>query len=229
MALTASPFNPQTGELLPVYRDAYLRGDLSRLHAQQVDAHLAKHRALGDDTWQRFHAMQQSGELVTPVGWMQGQMQRARTATKRTRNQIGALTAVAVCVGSMVFAGALKPTAPVNFPTATEATAGAPAAEASAVRMTMVRGKILNENGRPMIGATVIQKGSDNGVSTDANGEYALLVPAGRSTTLAYDYAGYTGDEVVVSSGVVRNMTLVPAFESATKPAHKTKRWFFFN
>lgn len=214
MSLTATPFDATTGALLPVYRDAYLRGDLSPATARLVDAHLQQNRALGEQTWQRFHDMQHTGEVVRSVGWMQRQLDLARTSPQRVRRQAAALAAVAVLVGGAVFANTTTP-------------AAAPAEAASMLRMTTVRGKILDENGRPLAGATVLEKGTQRGVSTNAEGEYVLLVPAGRPTTLAYGYGGYVDDEVQLTGNTVENRTLVPT--ATAKPARKAKRWFIFN
>ena len=223
MSLTASPFNPSTGELLPVYRDAYLRGDLSAAHTQAVDAHLKKNATLGTQTWQRFHEMAQTGEQVQAVGWMQRQMNLARTAPQRTRRQVTALAAVAVLIGGAVFAAG---TTPSTTPTAP--IANAPAETASTLRMATVRGRILNENGQPLIGATVLEKNSHRGVSTDANGEYTLTVPAGRATTLAYGYGGYVGEEVSISGNAkaMSAVTLVPNYEAPAKRVSKLRHWF---
>ena len=219
MPFTASPFDATTGQLLPVYRDAYLRGDLSQAHTRLVDAHLRQNPALGDQTWQRFHDMQQTGELVVPVGWMQRQLDLVRTSPQRVRRQAASLLAVAALVGGVVFANNTTPAMPPSL-------LGAASTEAtSAMRMTTVRGKILDENGRPLAGATVLEKGTQRGVSTNAEGEYALLVPTDRPTTLAYGYGGYADDEIQFTGNTVENRTLVPA----AKPARKARRWFFFN
>jgi hypothetical protein len=90
--------------------------------------------------------------------------------------------------------------------------------------MVTVRGRILNENGQPLVGATVLDKSSLRGVSTDARGEYVLLVPDGRSTTLAYGYGGYQDEAIHVRGSRTENVTLVPNSE-ASKPA---KRWLSF-
>lgn len=224
MKLTAYPFDTTTGELLPVYRDAYLRGDLSPAHTRLVDAHLKQNPTLGEQTWQRFHAMQQTGEVVVSVGWMQRQLDWARTSPQRVRRQAASLAAVTALVGGAVFA---NNTPPATLPSLSAAAPveAAPAEAASTMRMATVRGKILDENGRPLAGATVLQKGTQRGVSTNAAGEYALLVPAGRPITLAYGYGGYADDEIQVTGNTVENRTLVPA----AKPARKAKRWFFFN
>lgn len=219
MSLTASPFDATTGELLPVYRDAYLRGDLSQAHTRLVDAHLKKNPTLGNQTWKRFHDMQQTGEVVQSVGWIQQQLDRVRTSPQRVRRQAASLAIVAALVGGAVFANT---TTPVRLP---NLSANAPTEATSAMRMTTVRGKILDENGRPLAGATVLEKGTQRGVSTNADGEYMLLVPADRPTTLAYGYSGYADDEIQFTGNTVENRTLVPT----DKPTRKVKRWFFFN
>ncbi len=221
MYLTASPFDTNSGELLDVYRDAYLRGDLAPEHTLRVDAHLKKNATLGSQTWQRFHVMQQTGEQVQAVGWMQSQMHRMRTSPQRMRRQALAAVVGLVLVGGAVFAGTSAP----------GLSADGSLAPTSTTRMATVRGKILDENGRPLVGATVFEKSSSRGVSTDANGEYTLAVPADRSTTLAYGYGGYTDEEIRVSghARALDNVTLVPSYEVAAKPARKARHWFFFN
>ena len=226
MKLTASPFNSVTGDLLPVYRDAYLRGDLSLENTRLVDAYLKDDTNSGTQTWQRFHAMQQDGEQLHPVGWMQRQLNLMQTSPQRVRRQAMAAVAGLALVGGAVFAGT----------GATPATVGggddAPLAVTSTLRMSTLRGKILDENGHPLVGATVFEKGSRRGVSTDANGEYALAVPAGRPTTLAYGYGGYADDELRLntnSSGqALDNVTLVPNTEAPAKATRKARRWFLF-
>ncbi|WP_460503886.1 carboxypeptidase-like regulatory domain-containing protein, partial [Hymenobacter agri] len=102
-------------------------------------------------------------------------------------------------------------------------TASAAAAEASATRMVTVTGRILNEKGAPLVGATVFRKGTHFGASTDANGNYALRVPAAEaaSTTLQYGYAGYHDREVAASEVAPAGVSLQPRVE-------KRKHWLFF-
>ena len=213
MKLTAFPFDTTTGTLLPVYRDAYLRGDLSQENAQLVDAYLNNNDALGAQTWQRFHAMEQTGEQVQAVGWMQRQIKLARTSPQRVRRQVASLVAVAALIGGAVFANTTTP---------------AESSEAAAARMTTVRGKILDENGHPLVGATVLEKGSYRGVSTNAEGEYAFAVPVGRSVTLAYGYGGYTGEEIQLAGKATQNVTLVPTYDSPAKRTRTARHWLFF-
>ncbi|RZK50345.1 MAG: hypothetical protein EOO59_15965, partial [Hymenobacter sp.] len=43
-------------------------------------------------------------------------------------------------------------------------------------------GRIIDEAGQPLVGATVLLKGTGRGASTDANGDYSLPVPLGTNT-----------------------------------------------
>lgn len=239
MKLTASPFDPQTGALLPVYRDAYLRGDLSVQNNKAVDAYLKANSHLADDTLRRFYDMKQQGEQVRPVGWVQRQFELVRTEPERLRRRAASLITGAALVGGAVFAGTNLPNASLShanvpaLPATTEAAlAEASLAEASSLRMVTVHGRILDEEGKPLVGATVIHKGGYRGVSTDANGNYALLVPAKEATTLQFGYAGYGEEEVKVSGAGMENVTLVPRDEQENKEIKKlakvSRRWRLF-
>ncbi|MCB2376709.1 carboxypeptidase-like regulatory domain-containing protein [Hymenobacter sp. BT635] len=87
--------------------------------------------------------------------------------------------------------------------------AAAPAAPAEPATVTL-SGRILDENGRPLAGATVLVKGSRKGTGTDANGNYSLEVPAGDNT-LVYGYGGYDDQEMRAKGGQPLNVTLTPA------------------
>lgn len=70
-------------------------------------------------------------------------------------------------------------------------------------------GRVLNEDGRPLVGATVLLKGSSQGTSTDAAGNYSLEVPAGDNTLL-FGYGGYEDEVVHARSGQPVSVTLTP-------------------
>lgn len=229
MKLTASPFDPQTGDLLPVYQDAYLRGDLSKASARAVEEYLRRDADQAHGTltrWQQLQAAQEAGSAPT---WVQKQIQYIRAEPVRFRRRATTLVASAVLVGTMVFAGTSLPTERTpteNLPTDVATTevleAGAASAEmssAAAMRMITVRGIIKGENGQPLVGATVIQPGTLRGVSTNAEGEYVLTVPAG-TTSLKYGYGGYQDEEVAVKGSRTANVTLLPR--------EQKKRWLFF-
>ena len=228
MVLSASPFDAKTGKLLPVYRDAYLRGDLSRENTALVDAYLKKNANLGDQTWQRFHSMQQNGEQVLAVGWVQRQFDLMQAQPQRLRMRAAAMVTGIALVTGAVFAGTNMREAnseTAELAAATEIAASAEAA--NSMRMITVKGRILDEEGRPLIGATVMEKGSARGVSTNAKGEYMLAVTAKNATTLAYGYGGYEGEEIQVRNSHTEDVTLVPS-DALNQPVKKVKHWFFF-
>ncbi|MET4106219.1 carboxypeptidase-like regulatory domain-containing protein [Hymenobacter sp. UYP22] len=101
--------------------------------------------------------------------------------------------------------------APADEPVAVEpvpAAVAPAAAEAAPANVTMT-GRILDENGRPMAGATVMVRGLKKVAGTDANGNYSIEVPAGENT-LVYGYGGYEDQEVRTRSSQPQNVTLLP-------------------
>ena len=218
MSLTAHPFHRSTGELLPIYRDAYLRGDLSVQNTELVDAYLKANPAESGETFQRFHTLKAAGHQVRPVGWVQHQLHLIRTEPARFRQRVSALLAVGVLVSGAVFAANDSVTHPgISVPTMsgieTATLPEAIASEASlraANSLTTVQGQILDENGRPLVGATILDKHNGRGVSTDAQGKYTLTVPAHQTAQLQFGYGGYGEEIVQVSGRGVQNVTLVP-------------------
>ena len=63
----------------------------------------------------------------------------------------------------------------------------------------VVRGMVIDEeNKEPVIGAAVFIDGTNKGIATDIDGQFALKVPSG--TTLVISYIGYKKQKVRVSS-----------------------------
>lgn len=230
MALTSSPFHPVTNALLPGYRDAYLRGDLSRTNTARVDAHLLANAPAGDEVLRRFHKLRAAGHRVQPVGWVAQQFQRLRTASARFRQRAGGLLAGAVLVSGLAFAGSrgLAPAAGPGLGKPVLRTAGRYAAglEATIAAMatTTLRGRILDENGAPLVGATVLDKASGRGVSTNQEGNYELQVPATGAARLQYGFGGYHDEEVLTQSQQVQNVTLLP--DATKKALQRKKHWW---
>jgi hypothetical protein len=223
MAITTNPFHPVTGELLPGYRDAYLRGDLSGTNTELVDAYLKANPSKGGEAFQRFHTMQAKGHDVRPVGWVQQQLHQIRTEPARFRQRAGSLLAVGIMITGAVFASnnsIVRPTVNVAAGMEASAASASSAEEASALEstsLTTVNGQILDENGHPLIGATILDKISGRGVSTDAQGKYTLAVPAHKATQLQFGYGGYTEEMVQVKGRGVQNMTLLPRTDQPKK------------
>ncbi|KAA6341501.1 TonB-dependent receptor SusC [termite gut metagenome] len=61
-----------------------------------------------------------------------------------------------------------------------------------------VRGKVTDRAGAEIIGANIIEKGTQNGTVTDVNGEFSLNVQAGK--VLIISYIGYDSKEVQVAA-----------------------------
>ncbi len=64
-----------------------------------------------------------------------------------------------------------------------------------------VTGKITDAQNEPMIGVSVLEKGTTNGVISDMEGDYSLSVKPGA--TIVYSYIGYVTQEKKASSGVI--------------------------
>ena len=69
-----------------------------------------------------------------------------------------------------------------------------------------VTGTVLDEAGDPLIGATVQQKGSGNGIATDIDGNFKLNVP--KNATLVVSYVGYTTQAVAVDGRTSITITM---------------------
>lgn len=61
-----------------------------------------------------------------------------------------------------------------------------------------ISGRITDENGEALPGASIIEKGTSNGTTTDIDGNYSLTVPEGATLTISF--VGYTTIERVVGS-----------------------------
>ncbi len=58
-----------------------------------------------------------------------------------------------------------------------------------------ITGLVKDEDGEPLLGATVLIKGTMKGTTTDANGRYAIKVPKG--TVLIFSFVGFLKQEIV--------------------------------
>ncbi len=72
-----------------------------------------------------------------------------------------------------------------------------------------ISGKILDESGNPVTGASIVPKGAKGGTTTDATGHYNLVVPSG-TTTVVVSYIGYASQELDVTSSSDVSVSLKP-------------------
>ena len=78
---------------------------------------------------------------------------------------------------------------------------------ASAQGKLTVTGKVIDELNSPMVGVSVIEKGTQNGVMTDATGKYTITASAG--SVLEFAYLGYLTVEKPAINGTL-NINMEP-------------------
>lgn len=72
-------------------------------------------------------------------------------------------------------------------------------------QLKKVSGKIVDDLKVPMIGVSVIEKGTSNGVISDLDGNYELQVKEGA--TIVFSYVGYVTQEKKVTANII-NITM---------------------
>ena len=58
------------------------------------------------------------------------------------------------------------------------------------------RGKVVDETGEPLVGVSIIEKGTNIGTVTDVDGTFALQLSKGDSSKLIANYIGYMPQEI---------------------------------
>lgn len=72
-----------------------------------------------------------------------------------------------------------------------------------------VEGKVTDQtSGDPLIGVSVLVKGTKTGATTDRDGRYAIQVPSQGNSTLVFSYIGYLQREMSVGDKGVVNLSL---------------------
>ena len=142
---------------------------------------------------------------VAPTATATKTITAAKPITTTTTTTIAAAAPVTTAVAP----------APEVAPAPTPAPVAAP--EPAAPTTTMLAGKIEDENGRPLAGATVFLKGTNKIASTDASGSYSIEVPASGDNVLTYGYGGYDDEIVTARGGKAVNVTLTPRAKASRK------------
>ena len=75
-----------------------------------------------------------------------------------------------------------------------------------ALAQASIRGTVTSPDGEPIIGANVIELGSNNGTATDLDGNYLLKV--GANAILEFTYTGYVSQKFTVGTQTIINVTL---------------------
>ena len=82
-----------------------------------------------------------------------------------------------------------------------------PRTQTKSAEKQTISGRIVDENGEAVIGASVTQKGTSNGTVTDVNGRYVLTVPKGSSIQVSY--IGYLTQTIKVGNSRQLDINLV--------------------
>ena len=61
-----------------------------------------------------------------------------------------------------------------------------------------LKGTVTDSTGEPIIGASIIEKGTTNGLITDYDGNFTITVPA--QGTIVVSYVGYKTEEIAVNN-----------------------------
>lgn len=77
----------------------------------------------------------------------------------------------------------------------------------TAVAQKMVSGTVSDQEGEPLIGASILVKGTSQGTVTDFDGKFEFEVPA-NATTLVISYTGFTSQEVEIGNQTSFELTL---------------------
>src|SRR5579871_1474258 len=78
-----------------------------------------------------------------------------------------------------------------------------------------ISGKITDDKGNPLQGATVTVKGSKNGTSTDASGAFKLNVPA-TAKSITISSVGFTPQEIAIGDKETIDVSMVAATQALT-------------
>ncbi len=74
---------------------------------------------------------------------------------------------------------------------------------------TQISGTIKDDGGLPIPGVNVIEKGTTNGIATDSDGKYSLLVD-NANAILVFSFIGYTSQEVAVNGRSSIDVSMAP-------------------
>src|SRR5690606_9743366 len=74
------------------------------------------------------------------------------------------------------------------------------------VQDIIVRGKVSDVKGEPLIGVSIRLQGTSTGVTTDIDGNFSIETP--ENGTLVFSYIGFLSKEVPVSSQTILNVRL---------------------
>lgn len=75
------------------------------------------------------------------------------------------------------------------------------------MQVQRVQGMVVDANGEPVIGASVLEKGTSNGVITDMEGKFSLNVKSSKSI-IVISYIGFKTRELIASDRQLHKIVL---------------------
>ncbi|POY36704.1 TonB-dependent receptor [Solitalea longa] len=76
-----------------------------------------------------------------------------------------------------------------------------------ALAQFLLKGKVTDKNGSPLVGVSVTQKGTALGANTDANGNYSFNCSS-TTATIVFSYIGYFSKEIILNGQKILNVSL---------------------
>lgn len=89
--------------------------------------------------------------------------------------------------------------------------------EKAEVNLMTVKGKVVDEKGNPLIGATVVISGTTQGVATDVDGKFSLAVRP--NDVLVFSFIGYKDESVLVKGKSNISVRMNPSAENLEEVA----------
>ena len=74
-------------------------------------------------------------------------------------------------------------------------------------QISIVKGTVVDDSGMPMLGATIVVEGTENGVTTDFDGNYLINVKK-ENATLIFSYIGYETQKISIEDRTVINVIM---------------------
>lgn len=82
-------------------------------------------------------------------------------------------------------------------------------ASSQTIQQSTVSGTITDENGAPLPGASIVEKGTTNGTQTDFDGNFSIEI-SDSNATLVISYLGFVAQEIAVDGKLEISVNLAP-------------------
>ena len=75
---------------------------------------------------------------------------------------------------------------------------------------TQIKGRVLDDQGKPLPGVSILVKGTSTSTTASNTGNFSISVPS-ASSVLVFTYIGFTSKEIPVRNQTEINVTLLPS------------------